>query len=44
MQQVYTQTGLSGLDETMEISLTGVTFTDGQWESDKWPIFAHVRC
>jgi hypothetical protein len=43
MQQVYTQTVLSGLDETVVICLTRVTFTDGQWENDKWPIFVHAR-
>jgi hypothetical protein len=39
---VYTKTGLSGLEETMVISLTCITFTDSQWENDKWPIFAHA--
>jgi len=43
MQQVYTLAGLSGLKETMGISVTRVTFADSEWENDKWPIFAHVR-
>jgi len=43
MQQVYTQTGLSGLEERMRISVTRVTLTDSEWENDKWPIFAYVR-
>ena len=43
MQQVYTQTGLSGLAETMGISVTRVTFMVSEWENDKWPIFAHVH-